>query len=140
MVCVLYNDAQFRLMYPAFANQTTYPLATLQLYFGVAETYIATSSFGPLAQGNATLLCLYLMMAHLLQISNQIASGQTSGITVSATIDKISIATQQFQYPNQWQFWLSSTEYGKQLLALLQIKSAGGFYIPGSIGRAGIRA
>lgn len=134
-----YNDSQFRSLYPAFANQTAYPAVNVQVYFDTAGLYITNSTYGPLAQAGATLLCLYLMTAHILQLANQIATGQDSGITISATIDKISTVIQQFQYQNQWAYWLSSTEYGKQLYALLQVQSVGGYFIPGGIGRAGFR-
>lgn len=133
----VYNDAQFRAAFPAFASTTTYPAALLQLYFDRAGFYVANSNYGLLFRIGATLHCLYLLTAHLAQIGQQISLGQTSGIVVSATIEKITVEIQQFQYPNQWQIWLASTEYGKQLLALLQVQSVGGFYVPGSIGRAG---
>jgi hypothetical protein len=134
-----YNDAQFRAMFPAFANSTTYPESVLQLYFNTAGLIIANSNFAPLARACATLTCLYLVTAHLAQIGQQIAQGQTSGVVVGASIDKISVELQQFQFPNQWQLWLSGTEYGKQLLAILQAQSVGGFSVPGGPGRVGFR-
>ena len=137
MAAYSYNDAQFRAAFPAFANTTTYPESVLQMYFDTAGFYVANSNYGPLACAGATLQALYLVTAHLAQIGQQISQGQTSGIVVAATIDKINVTTQQFEYPNQWQFWLGSTEYGKQLLAMLQVQSVGGYYIPGSLGRAG---
>ncbi len=134
-----YNDAQFRAMFPAFANSATYPESVLQLYFNTAGLIIANSNFGPLARACATLTCLYLATAHLAQIGQQIAAGQTSGVVVGASIDKISVELQQFEFPNQWQLWLSGTEYGKQLLAILQAQSVGGFSTVGGLGRAGFR-
>jgi hypothetical protein len=40
---------------------------------------------------------------------------------------------------NQWQWWLSLSPWGQQLLALLLVKSAGGFYIGGFPERQGFR-
>ena len=133
-----YDDATFRSLFPAFSNATTYPEATLQMYFTTAGLYTTN---GPdfLVTAGTNLQLLYLMTAHLAQIGSLIAAGQSSGITVSATIDKISTTIQQFQYPNQWQLWLASTEYGKQMLALLQVQSIGGFYSVGGLGRNGFR-
>ena len=45
----------------------------------------------------------------------------------------------EVELKNQWQYWLNSTEYGKQLLAILQAQSVGGLYAPGGAGRAGFR-
>lgn len=49
----------------------------------------------------------------------------------SATIDKVTIGVTPPPFPNQWQWWLSTTVYGANLLALLQANSVGGFYIGG---------
>ena len=132
-----YNDAAFRIQFPAFADAVAYPEPTLQAYFTAAGMYVANSNYGPLGRVCATSQALNLMTAHLAQIANQIAAGTDSGITVQATVDRITTSIQQLQYPNQWQYWLSSTEYGKQLLALLQVQSVGGFYVPGGSGRGG---
>ena len=134
-----YNDAQFRTQFPAFSNATTYPQATLQQYFNTAGLIVANNNYGPLQCAGATLTCLYLLTAHLAQIGTQIAAGQQGGIVVQAAIDKINITLQEFQYPNQWQFWLASTPYGAQLLAILQAQSIGGFSFPAGLGRAGFR-
>lgn len=135
-----YNDTAFRLRFPAFADINTYPAQTLEMYFNAAGLYVANSNYGFLAAAGATLPALFLMTAHLAQIGSLIATGQNSGITTSATIDKISVGLQEAKLSNQWQYWLASTEYGKQLLALLQVQSVGGFYQPGGLGRAGFRA
>lgn len=134
-----YNDTQFRAAFPYFANTTTYPEALMQLYFNTAGLYVQNTNYGFLAQAGATLQCLYLMTAHLAYMGTQIMNGQTPGITIQATIDKISVGLQQAVLKNQWQYWLQSTPYGQQLLALLQVQSVGGFYNAGGIGRAGFR-
>lgn len=134
-----YNDNQFRCLFPAFVNATTYPECNLSMYYDTAGLFVANTNFGFLSAAGATQQCLYLLTAHLAKIGSDTAEGEDTGITVAATIDKISVTMQQFQYPNQWQFWLGSTPYGRQLLALLQVKSVGGFYVPGGAGRLGFR-
>lgn len=71
------------------------------------------------------------MTAHLTALSDLAAQSQTPGYEQSATIDKVSVSLTPPPNKNQWQFWLNTTPYGMQLLALLQSKSAGGFYIGG---------
>lgn len=140
MSCYSYNDAQFRVQFPAFADPAAYPDVTLQQYFNAAGLFVQNTSYGFLAQAGATLYCLYLLTAHLAFMSTQIMNGQTPGITINATIDKITVGLQEAVLKNQWQYWLASTPYGAQLLALLQAQSIGGFYEPGGLGRAGFRA
>lgn len=132
-----YDDILFRKQFVQFAEAVSYPACFIEMYYEEAGEYIANSNFGPLAKCGGTRLALNLMTAHLLAVGASINAGQSSAPVVQATIDKISVTTQQFTYPNQWQFWLGSTEYGKQLLALLQARSVGGFYVPGGAGRAG---
>jgi len=136
-----FDYAAFTAMFPAFA--TTPTESTLQIYWNMAGDYISNTYFEKAALGCGGLqLALNLMTAHIAQLMDQIAAGQDSNVPLSSTIDKISVSVQQVKLDNQWQYWLNSTEYGKQLLALLQVKSVGGFYVPGSIypgGRLGFR-
>lgn len=134
-----YNDTQFRTAFPAFADPTAYPQSTLSMYFDTSGLYVANSNFGFLAAAGATLHCLYLLTAHLAQLGTQIAAGNSGGVIINATIDKITVGLQEAVLHNQWQYWLQSTPYGMQLLALLQVQSVGGFYVPGGIGRSGFR-
>lgn len=131
------DTAAFRLQFPAFANATTYPDATLQFYYGIAGNFINNSQWGPLSCQGATPEALQLMTAHILQLGLNAAAGETSGIMLSATIDKITVTMQEVPLKNTWQYWLATTPYGLMLLALLQAKSAGGFYVPGGPGRLG---
>lgn len=133
------DPEQFRLQFLEFNNAATYPNPTLQFYYDTAGLYIENTQYGFLARAGATQHSLYLMMAHLLKLGKTISEGGQPGITISATIDKISTAMQQVALKNQWQYWLASTPYGAQLLTLLQVQSVGGFYTPGGAGRAGFR-
>ena len=132
-----YNDAQFRSQFPVFANSTTYPEATLSQYFDTAGLYVANTKYGFLAQAGATLTCLYLLTAHLAQISAQIANGQTPSVISGAGIDKISVSLEPPPVESQFRWWLNTTAYGANLLAMLEAQAIGGFYSPGSLGRGG---
>lgn len=131
------DPVTFRTQFPAFADQTLYPDATLNFYFGLAGNFINNTKWGPLSCQGATPEALSLMTAHLLQIGLNAAAGEQSGLVVGATIDKVTVQLQEVPVKNQWQYWLSSTPYGATLLALLQVKSTGGFYVPGGSGRTG---
>lgn len=121
---------EFREQFPAFADEAAFPDATLQQYWNAATCYVTPVDFCWL-QGDCLQSALNIMTAHLTALSVLIAQGQNPAFITSATIDKISVAIQPLTEMNEWQRWLSATPYGAQLLALLQVKSAGGFYIGG---------
>jgi hypothetical protein len=132
MTTITFDVTAFRAAYPAFSNATTYPDATLQGYWDAATSYISDQNSGCLMlRDGARVLALNLMTAHLAALFAIIAAGETPGIETSATIDKISVQMMPPPVKNQWQFWLSQTPYGAQLLALLQANTAGGFYAGG---------
>jgi hypothetical protein len=121
----------FRQQFPVFANATAYPDAMLQMYWDMAVCYVTdVGNYGWL-QGNCRQLAINLMTAHLTALSVIVAGGQVPGLVQSATIDKVSVSLTPPPLKNQWQWWLSTTPYGQQLLALLQNRSVGGWYIGG---------
>lgn len=83
-----------------------------------------------------------LMVAHLLYIQGQVATGNgNAGAVTSATIDKVSVA---FAAPpfgtSAYKFWLFKSPYGGQLLALLDRCSKGGVYVGGLPERSAFRS
>lgn len=125
-----FDVEEFRTQFPAFSNETTFPDSTLQGYWDAATCYINPNDFCWL-QGDCLQLALNLMTAHLTALSVLIGQGQNPGFVEEAMIDKISVTLHPPPVKNQWGWWLSGTPYGAQLWALLQVKSAGGFYIGG---------
>lgn len=136
MAAIEFDLNAFRAAFPAFAPL---PSSTVSLYWDFATDFISDQ----IPQcGVATKIqtrFINLMTAHLLAINAQVAAGDTPGITIGATIDKVSVTIQPPPERNQWQYWLNQTPYGQQLLALLQVQSAGGFYVGGSPVTAGFR-
>lgn len=140
---ISFNSCNFRAQFSAYADVTAFPDAVLNGNFTIATVYITNRTGGcycggltPLQQTQA----LYLMTAHLLALNALIASGQTPGILTAATIDKISVTIEPPPAANQWQYWLQTTPYGQQLLALLLLAGVGGIYATtGAPGRAGFR-
>lgn len=126
-----YNDTVFREQFPQFSNPTTFPESQLLMYWTLGNTYVANSNYGSLYGPNRQ-YALDLMGAHLAAV-NVIISGDNYNailyVPTGATIDKVSLTLKPPPTTNGWQWWLSTTPYGQQLLALLQAHSAGGFYV-----------
>ena len=85
---------------------------------------------------------IYLMTAHLsvLTLKNQSgaagAGGAGAGIVTSASVGEVSVSYQQIPTNNDmFDFWLATTPYGQELLALLDMLSSVPFYIGGSLER-----
>lgn len=133
-----FDIAAFRVSYPAFSDPEKYPNVTLQAFYDTATCYISDEDYGYLS-GDCRYKALTLMTAHLAALSDMIAAGQTPGLEQSAAIDKVSVSLTPPPLRNQWQWWLSLTAYGQQLLALLQAKAVGGFFVGGSLDRAAFR-
>lgn len=131
----------FRATFPQFASVVQFPDALITLQWGMATSYLGAYSnciYDTLDQQQSA---LYLMLAHLLAIQATIAGGSTGGggpIT-GATVDKVSVTMAAPPTKSNFGWWLSQTPYGQQLLALLGIVGAGGFYIGGSPERAAFR-
>lgn len=138
MAVILLNIAAFRLQFPAFSNVTTFPDATIQMYFDMATNYASTNDYGFL-RGTSRTLTLYLLTAHLLAISGAIAAGQPLQVMAGATEGSVSISFVPPPAKNGWQWWLSATPYGQQLWALLCAVSVGGFYVGGAYNRLAFR-
>lgn len=133
-----FNAAAFRVTYPAFANETTFPTVTLQAYFTTAGSYLANDNYGQL-RDDSRYTALTLMTAHLAALSVLIAAGETPSVAAGASIDKVTVSLEPPPVKSQFHWWLSTTPYGQQLLAMLQMRSAGGFYLGGSRTRGGFR-
>lgn len=144
-----YNDANFRQLFVAFDDTTKYPTAALQMYWDVASDYISTDdSACNMLNGASLQLALDCLCAHLATLFSQDATnvaagdapGQSDGIETSSSIGAISVSQLPPPIDNDpWKYWLNQTSYGQQLLALLRIKSVGGFYVGGLAEREGFR-
>lgn len=132
----MFNVAWFRSMYPSFDDATLFPDEILQSYWDTAGTIVTNTVYGFLAaQGGP--IALNLLTAHLAAISMMIANGQDAVVLTGAGIDKINVSIEPPPLKTYFQYWLATTPYGQQLLAMMQVASTGGFYAPGGPGRAG---
>lgn len=127
-----FDVAEFRTMFPAFADDTAFPDATLQMYWDQATCYISdVGNYGRL-QGTCRQLVLNYMTAHIAQISVIIASGDTPNLATSASVGDVSVSMNPPPLTSQFGWWLSTTPYGQQALALLKVRSTGGWYTSAS--------
>lgn len=125
--------ATFRLLFPAFADETKFPDPYIQAQWDMATSYLGSVD-GCLFGGAELQTALNLMTAHLMQLNVLIAAGGsagTGGVLTGATIDKVTVTMAPPPFKNGWAWWLEQTPYGAQLWALLTMKSAGGFYAGG---------
>lgn len=128
----IFDSVAFREMFPAFTSTTKYPDGQLSGYFTMATAYIFPSDWGGIC-GAQLQLALDLMTAHLTWSNKLIMEGNTSAAPVaSASIDKVSVSLVAPESKSAWAYWLNSTPYGKQLLALLRVLSRGGGIVGGS--------
>lgn len=137
------NFADFRAQTPQFADPIKYPDSTLQLQFDLATSYVTADTYGDMTEAVRT-HAIYLMMAHLLALGVIIAQNATGGggqlgVVQSATIGSVSVTLQPPPVRGQWRWWLNNTPYGAQLTALLEMQSAGGFFVGGLPERAAFR-
>jgi len=132
MANITLNLNEFRAEFPAFPECEKYTNQDIEIYFASACCYISPENYGWM-QGECRRKALYLMTAHLAALNALILSGKVPQIVQSSTVDRVSVTLvpPPVSDKSQWQWWLSLTPYGGQLLAMLQAQSVGGFYVGG---------
>ena len=129
-IIIEFDDAEFRFLFPAFANLIEYPEVRLQSNWDIGTCYISDVNCGVL-NGKCRKYALNLMTAHITAIGDIVNGGEDLTIASSASIDKVSVSVSPPNTPDGFKWWLNTTPYGAQLLALLRTKSAGGLYFGG---------
>lgn len=132
---VVVNIDEFIAQFPEF-NDDVYN-SLIPVYLKRALTFCSACNFGRL-KNYKRILAIYLLTAHLLTLSNQTNNNGNSGqggIVGSASVGDVSISYVQIPNLDKFDYWLSLTPYGLQLIALLEILSSVPFYIGGSYER-----
>lgn len=124
------NIATFRTLFPLYASTTLYPDAIVTMNWDTSTLYISDTDYGILNDG-ARERAIYLMTAHLFFITGIINSGQIPSMVSQSSIDKISVTLTPPPIKSQYQWWLSLSPYGQQLLALIMSRAVGGFSVGG---------
>lgn len=123
--------AEFRQRFPIFSNTTKYPDTVVQTMLDTAIIYIPNRT--TCCKNEATVKeMIYLMTAHLLVTSTDTATGGTGGVVQSASVGGVSVTKMTPPAKTAFSYWLSSTPYGLQLLAMLKLQSTIGIYIGGT--------
>lgn len=134
-----FDYSLFIAQFSAYSDSTKYPQSVLQGYWDVSIDYISNAAFCGSLTGAKRQYALNLLVAHFAYINDAIAKGESLGFATSASVDKVSVSIAAPRNRNEWEFWLNGSPYGQQLLALLQVASAGGFYIGGASALSGFR-
>lgn len=124
-----FDKAEFRLIFPEFADENQFPDAMIDFQLEVGKVYV----------GDHSKVYTQLIVAHLLQIRSLTADGQHTMITKLANEGDVSISLVQPPNDDNFTYWLNVTPYGMQLLSLLECDSIGGFYISGLPERTSFR-
>lgn len=117
------NVNEFKINFPEFSNDTDEMIVAKS---SQAKFYL--SSFD-----SENSYMLQLMIAHLLYIRNIVDQGQHTLITKLANEGDVSISLLSPPSESNFYYWLNASPYGMQLLAYLEAKSVGGFYVGGSL-------
>lgn len=133
MTLITLDIVAFRAQFPQFATIATISDATITAQFAAATNYVSDQygSWYNNCNANLQIQALYLMTAHLCAITLNIAAGTVAGVLTASTVDKVSITLEPPPLTNQWQYWLATTPYGQQLLAMFQVNAVGGMYFGG---------
>jgi hypothetical protein len=126
------DSTQFRTDFPEFADTTTYPDATVNLWLTIAVSLVNACRWGDL-----TNIGIVLVTAHHLAMAardEQAASaggipGQVTGPTASKSVDKVSVSYDAGAVSlSDAGFW-NLTSYGIRFLGLARLMGAGGMQL-----------
>lgn len=111
--CIISAD-DFKKNFPEFESCEDVELCILR-----AECYVSPDNSK--LEKSKWKLAVYLFTAHLLTLQSSIRDGQLQGgIVVSSSIDKVSVSMAPPQIKGSFEYWLGQTQYGIELLALLE--------------------
>lgn len=132
MANVSVTIAEFRYKFSAFSDTTKYSDSYVQMMLDTAQLYISPEE-NCLVDPEVQKQMIYLMTAHLLSINSALASGDMSagGQVASASVGGVSVSKAIPKNRTDFEYFLNSTGYGMQLLALLNLQSVVGIYIGG---------
>ena len=132
----------FRNRFPEFAETSD---ALINRYAEIATIFLEAEE-SPLLDGASFNLATQLLTAHCLTLFNQSNANNDNasmplqnGVLTRATIDKVSVEYTPPTFNNGFDYWANITIYGQELISLIKIKAAGGFYFGGAHERCAFR-
>lgn len=105
-----FSAADFKVLYP---NWAAVPDAQLQGYFDIATIYLRNDGSGPVRSTSTQTMLLYLMTAHITQLSigaNGLGASPLIGRVSSASEGSVSVGSDYPSTPNN--AWFVQTPYG----------------------------
>lgn len=124
---------EFCAAFPIFAsNPTVYTPAAIQLAGNEAMHHVTEPSHGmPMENCDDRKYALFLMTAHILALNHKTDEDTAAGnISAGGSVVKAVIGSVQIENtkPNSftvddWSYWLNQTEYGRRLLAYLDVQA-----------------
>ncbi len=109
------NENDFKLNFPEFKDAEN-----VEFCLERAKCYLSSNG-NKFLTGEKYKLALYLFAAHFLVLQKNIAEGQLSaGLPSSASINSVSISMVPPSSSGAFEYWLNQTQYGAELLALLE--------------------
>lgn len=133
--------AAFRAQFSKFANTLCFPDIVIQGWWDTATNFVTDWRYPGIGTPSQRVLAVNLVTAHIGFLYNAIANGEPTGVLTSAQIDKIRVDTKPppGAETSNFQWWLSQTPFGQQLLALFATMTVGGIYVGGLPERDAIR-
>jgi Protein of unknown function (DUF4054) len=125
---ITFDPNIFRAQFTAFSDEVKFPDSLLEMYWEQVTCFISDNNYGSLVN-ECRQLALNTLLAHFLSLMNAVNSGQQSGFVTNSTVGSVSVAQLAPPSPDGFSWWLNQTPYGQQLLAMLEAKSVGGWYI-----------
>ncbi len=122
---------KFREQFPEFSDTSKYTDLYMLEKYNMAICYISDLHCSSLTD-DCTQYALYLMIAHLIKIDDEITANVKRGVITSASQGRVSTSFETPPSSGPWDYWLNTTAYGQQLKALLDVNSSGGWYVGGS--------
>lgn len=135
---IVLDIPKFRALYPEFKDTAQYLDVRLDATWEQATCFVSERNCGVM-RGKCREQGLMLMLAHLLKLSCLIENGDAPTVISSSSIDKISVTLTPPPIGDAWEWWLQTTPYGAQLVALLAAFTAGGLWVGGSPEQAAFR-
>jgi len=130
MVNIDINENDFKQCFPEFNEAENVDLCITR-----AKCYISPKICNNFTEDKHK-LAIYLFTAHLLTLQKNIADGfSAAGLTSSASISSVSVSMVPPPSVGAFEYWLNQTQYGAELLALLEIE----FPLPLLLGGSFIR-
>lgn len=128
---IVFDYALFQAQIPLYADSGAYPEVLVEAMWNIGTNFVSTYNCGVL-QNAGRAYALNLVCAHLIYQQDLLNNGQDTLVLTAATVDKVNVSLQAINTPTSFNWWLSTSPYGKILRSLLTVKSAGGAYIGGS--------